>query len=443
MQNSRKNEGPNKRRKKASGLGALRMANTSSRYRRSSRFGWARNIHYRWPFAFPAAAAILLVVLGLAIIPGLVKGKSDAKAVDVPGEAVFAGQESGSLTAEASHVGSDEFMTAEDAENAGSANDDAPVNAEADASSQTVTETVNAVESVTEPETGDDFESAVNPEAATAADSAAASAAETDSEAASETVSAPVASLTPAEVMGIDGPLVTMVREYETYDNKYTTNVALGLPECPKVDDSYFNDTVFIGDSVSEKLKYYVTQQRKENPNLLGNAVFLTAPSLSARNTLKDVTKTSLHPVYRGKKMKLEDIVAEMGVKKVYIMFGLNDVGINGAKESAKNLMTLIKEIKKKSPNVLIFIQSATPRVKGEKPTNKALFKFDMRVYKYCLKLEEQGIYFVDVAHVMRDENGKLFSDYCSDLDSMALHFNNKACQVWIDFLYTHALVAQ
>lgn len=342
------------------------MQRSNSRYRRKAT--WLERVHYRWPFAIPAAAAALLVILGIIIIPGLVNVKSDASAQEAQPTPV------------------------------------------------------PTIEATAEP--------SPTPEMTTEPQITAEPAA---------TLEAPVSAAPVA-----NGPFPTLIKEFEVYDDKMTTSVALGLPECPRVDDSYFNDTVFIGDSVSEKLKYYVTKQRKEDePNLLGNAVFLTAPSLSARNTLKPVTETSLHPTYRGEKMRLEDIVYEMGAKKVYIMFGLNDVGISGVKESAKNLMTLIKDIKKKSPDVLIFIQSATPRVFGERPTTQQLFKYNQKVYKYCLKVEDQGIYYVDVAHVMRDDEGKLIREYCSDLDSMALHFNNTACKKWIDFLYTHALVAQ
>lgn len=39
----------------------------------------------------------------------------------------------------------------------------------------------------------------------------------------------------------------------------------------------------------------------------------------------------------------------------------------------------------------------------------------------------------------MRDENGNLFANYCSDKEGMAMHFNGRACLEWIKFLYTHA----
>ena len=45
-----------------------------------------------------------------------------------------------------------------------------------------------------------------------------------------------------------------------------------GVPESERVDDSYFDDAVFIGDSVSLKLQYYVRDMRQTNENFLGKA---------------------------------------------------------------------------------------------------------------------------------------------------------------------------
>ena len=49
---------------------------------------------------------------------------------------------------------------------------------------------------------------------------------------------------------------------------------ALGLPGNLRVEDGFFNDTLFVGDSVTRKLELYVRNQRKTNPGLLGDARF-------------------------------------------------------------------------------------------------------------------------------------------------------------------------
>jgi len=249
---------------------------------------------------------------------------------------------------------------------------------------------------------------------------------------------APVATPTPTPVPKV---MPTMVPSYEVLDGIPNTDRMLGLPESEIVPNSYFDDAVFVGDSVSEKLRYYVTNERKTNPNLLGTAKFLTAASFSSRNALMEVSSTSLHPTYQGQKMKLEDVIVAMGAKKVFIMLGMNDVGISGVEDSAQNLMRLLRAIKDKSPDVQIFVQSATPRVKGDKPTTEQLFQYNLQVYEYCKLLTDLDIYFLDVAYIMRDAEGKLIESYCSDLDNMALHFTNEGCRAWVDFLYNHALV--
>ena len=107
-------------------------------------------------------------------------------------------------------------------------------------------------------------------------------------------------------------------------------NVPYALPESAKVDDSYFDDAVFIGDSVSLKLERYTTQQRSANPNFFGKAQFLTAGSMGSGNALEAPSSESIHPLYNGQKMALADSVKACGAKKVYIMLGMNDMAIYG-----------------------------------------------------------------------------------------------------------------
>ncbi|MBR6766525.1 MAG: hypothetical protein IKM02_01095 [Clostridia bacterium] len=63
----------------------------------------------------------------------------------------------------------------------------------------------------------------------------------------------------PLDALPTFAATVTMSPEYEVLKGVPDTDRVLGLPECELVDHSYFNDTVFIGDSVSEKLRLYVS----------------------------------------------------------------------------------------------------------------------------------------------------------------------------------------
>lgn len=214
--------------------------------------------------------------------------------------------------------------------------------------------------------------------------------------------------------------------------------IAGSLPEKKAVSGSYFNDTVFVGDSVSLKLSYY-----EASADRLGKAQFLVAGSLSATNALWDVSDKSVHPRYNGKKQKIEDSIAQMKVKKVYIMLGMNDINMAGINGGVKNFETLCNRILKKSPDVQIFVQSVTPMAsssnvassKEGKLNNKSIYEYNKKLAALAAK---RGWYFVNVSSVMYDSKGYLRNEYCGDLSSMGIHFTDKGCKAWVDYLLTH-----
>ncbi len=212
------------------------------------------------------------------------------------------------------------------------------------------------------------------------------------------------------------------------------------VEESEKADFSYLDDAVFIGDSVSLKLKNYVTAKRKSDSGFFGKAQFLTAGSMGSGNALKPLNEKSIHPTYKGTKALFEDSVAAMKAKKVYIMLGMNDITIYGPDGAVENMHKLIDKIKQKSPDAKFFVQSATPMVEQAQRThlnNRNVKKYDDNLKKMC---EEKGYYFVDVASVFRDDKGNLPVEYCSDPNDMGIHFTDKACEAWIDYILTHTV---
>jgi len=205
-----------------------------------------------------------------------------------------------------------------------------------------------------------------------------------------------------------------------------------------KEEASYLDDAVFIGDSVSLKLKNFVTIKRKVNAGFFGKAQFLAAGSMGSGNALQPLNSSSIHPSYNGKKALLEDNVAAMNAKKVYIMLGMNDLAPYGIDGAAKNMEKLLSNIKAKSPSAVFYVQSATPMVEAKqmKTLNNAnIALYNAKLSEMC---KEKGYYFLDVASVMRDSKGNLQKEYCSDPAGLGIHFTDTACDVWIDYILTH-----
>lgn len=229
--------------------------------------------------------------------------------------------------------------------------------------------------------------------------------------------------------------------EQTSEDTAVSAGQGSGLvPESSRVDRSYFDDAAFVGDSVSLKLNYY-----NASTSELGNAKFFTSGSLGAANALWDVSGESVHPSYQGTKMLIEDCIANSGAKKVFIMLGMNDIGLYTKEESIDNYKELIGRILDKSPDAVIFVQSMTPITANSNRSGKKLNNDTIREYNGMLleMCEEKGWYYLDVASVMYDESGALKQSYCSDAEGMGMHFTNEGCQKWADYLKTHAIGAE
>ena len=116
----------------------------------------------------------------------------------------------------------------------------------------------------------------------------------------------------------------------------------------------------FVGDSVTLKLSYYA-----ENGSL-GNAAFLCAGSLGWNNALWELNRSgNVHPVMYGTKYTVDEGVKASGKNKVFIMLGMNDIGLYGVDGAADAMITLTDRIKQKSPDVQIYIESVTPMLRN------------------------------------------------------------------------------
>ena len=244
----------------------------------------------------------------------------------------------------------------------------------------------------------------------------------------SESVSAPEVS-EPEEVLPAE-PIITV-----TVDK--TAEELMALPETGEW--SWFDDAVFIGDSVTLKLKNFVSKQRQTVPEYFGGGQFLTSGSLGTGNALWEVSSKSVHPAFQGEKMLLEESIPLTGAKKIYMMLGINDIAVYGLEGSIENYKLLMDRILEVVPDAQFYIQSATPIVEGAEKgglTNENLEKYNLLLLEMC---EEREIRFVDVASVMRDENGFLPRNYCSDPDGMGIHLMDEACQLWLGYLMEDA----
>lgn len=193
--------------------------------------------------------------------------------------------------------------------------------------------------------------------------------------------------------------------------------------ETEKMTDAFFEDAIFIGDSVSMALR-----SRSLSENKLPGATFVVRASYGSGHAVNGTMLLS----YRGTEMSPENAVSTSGAKKVFIMLGMNDLNIYGLDGTIANWNTLTNRIKEKSPDVQIYVQSMSPIVTGSesgKLNNPTIDEYNQMLHDFA---SQNGFCYIDVATFLKDETNGLSRKYCSD---NYVHLNNSGADVWIDVL--------
>ncbi len=200
-----------------------------------------------------------------------------------------------------------------------------------------------------------------------------------------------------------------------------STFVKAGLvPESEPVDNAYFENAVFLGDSLSMCLQSY---------SGIDTATFLCRTAMSVGGTFNvEEDGTSL----------VEKVKAA-NPKKIYVMLGVNEDIVPDNMESVmEKFNVLIDRLKEDNPQAIIYIQSMMPV--SEKTSEKGRIKNPV-IYEYnnaLLKLvEEKQVYFIDVYNAVKDENGAMNSELTED----GIHLGKEGSVRWADYLRNHAIV--
>ena len=196
---------------------------------------------------------------------------------------------------------------------------------------------------------------------------------------------------------------------------------------------SFFDQAVFIGDSIFVTLESYCTAS-----GALGKAQFLCAGSMSPSNMLTGQILPE-YPKGSGNKPAIEESVAASGAKIAYVMLGMDNIGY-GLERSTGDYVKILNNIAARNPDVQIVVQSVTPMTENSKSTseklnNDAINAFNARMLEIC---QENRWYFVNVSERFKDENGFLIEDFCSDRSSMGMHFTYDGAKVWVEYLLNH-----
>lgn len=196
------------------------------------------------------------------------------------------------------------------------------------------------------------------------------------------------------------------------------------LPESEPVDDSFFDDAVFFGNSRTEGLLLYTG--------------LAPLAGIASRGVMVDTALTKRLIAADGageKQTMIEALAGKQGVGKVYVMMGLNELGWAYERVFIQKYGELIDRIREVQPGADIYVQSILPVTKEKSDGDPIYNRKNIERYNALIAgmAREKGVYFVDAAAAV-SEDGYLPAAWSTD----GVHLNKEACDVWLTYLKTH-----
>lgn len=206
----------------------------------------------------------------------------------------------------------------------------------------------------------------------------------------------------------------------------------------------YFDNALFVGDSIMEGVRQYVAVRRQEG-EALGTAQFLTSTTGISLADLTGDREPGVQFSYKGEAQPLEDIVADIGPRRVFLLLGLNDLASDPdpvVEDVVSRYTRLILNLRSACPGVEFIVITNPPKVASQwLPDYTANRNFgNALIGEFVDKLKaicpEWNIEYVDAYEALKDENGALPDDYCRD---GFLHLNHRGASVVVDALEAFA----
>lgn len=196
--------------------------------------------------------------------------------------------------------------------------------------------------------------------------------------------------------------------------------------EFETVDESYFDDALIIGDSRAVGLYEYAQ---------MDNAEFYVSSGMNIYKVFEDPTWKMTDGNWP---QNLRTTLSEKQYGKIYLILGINEMGVGDVDYFIKNYGEVIEEIRMLQPDAIIFIHGIL-RVteerseKGDYITNAGIDERNRRLKEFA---DNRTIFYLDVNELFCDETGALNPELSND----GVHLYAQYIASWKEYLLAHGI---
>lgn len=191
-------------------------------------------------------------------------------------------------------------------------------------------------------------------------------------------------------------------------------------------DDDYFNDVIFIGDSITDGIKLYKAAK---------SSLIFAKTGLNIENIISETV------LIDNEQINILEAVKKSERKKIYIMIGSNGAGWLENDYMIKLYSKWLNNLREEIPDAVIYVQSVLPITKELSDfnsskqnalTNEKISSYNDALFEMCKK---EHFYFLNVAEEFKDNENAL-PDEASPVDGM--HLNPTYYNKWLDYIKSH-----
>lgn len=205
------------------------------------------------------------------------------------------------------------------------------------------------------------------------------------------------------------------------------------LGESEDAGDEYISRLTFLGDSTTYGLKAYKMLENGKNTKQVWTS---SSASLSLNKILE---KKIIYPE-TGEEMTIPEAAEKAKPEYLVITLGVEGVTFLDEEGFKEQYTSLVDAVKTASPETKIILQSIFP-VNSEIFSNKDKLCNELidKANGWVLEVaESMGVWFLDTASVLKDEDGGLNSKY--DNGGNGINLNDTGFTAVLSYIKTHAL---
>lgn len=203
--------------------------------------------------------------------------------------------------------------------------------------------------------------------------------------------------------------------------------VAGAVAKGERVTSSYFDDAMFVGDSITNGILSY---------EIMKNATVISHVGIN----IDTIRYKEVFRKQDGSVTKMIDAMKDYpDVKKIYVMLGSNGIAWIDQTNFIKYYKEFLTEVIAQHPDAIIYVQSMFPVTASKEKADENFANAKINEYNKAIAdmAQEMGCYYLNVADALKDEKGCLPED-ASPSDGM--HFGPQSYQKWFDYLKEHTV---